>query len=110
MHYRLEGVMSFMSRHVCTMTYMNTATRACTATWAPTYGLRAEHMYVKKDDMSSEAARAHCTSGSPKRTYKHVASLKHVDRFSLKQLNSPASAECRMQVCRTSGCGVPTCG
>jgi hypothetical protein len=75
-----------------------------------TYGLRAEHMYVKKDDMSSEAARAHCTSGSPKRTYKHVASLKHVDRFSLKQLNSPASAECRMQVCRTSGCGVPTCG
>jgi hypothetical protein len=92
-----------MSSHVYTMTYMNTATcvhyHMGTDTWSV---CRTQLMR----DVSGEAACAHCTSGSHKQPSK--SKVKHVDRFSLKQLNSPASAECRMQVCRASGCGVPT--
>ena len=33
-------------------------------------------MYVEKDDMSGEAARAHCTSGSPRHTCKQPSKSK----------------------------------
>jgi hypothetical protein len=77
------------------MTYMNTAT-CVHYHMASTHGSSAEHMYVKKDDMSEEAARARTAQAVlPGVHVSNLASLKHVDRFSLKQLNSPASAECR---------------
>lgn len=93
---------------------------------APPHGhpqrvLPAEHMYVRTDDMSSEAVRAHCTSGSHRRTCSgsncgDLASLKHVDRFALETTKQPCVGGVQKQrrtckyVVPLSGRGVPTYG
>jgi hypothetical protein len=61
----------------CTMTYMNTAT-CVHYHMASTHGSSAEHMYVCKERRHERrsGARAHCTSGSLRRTCKQPSRSK----------------------------------
>lgn len=100
-----------MSSHVCTMTYMRY--HMGIDTWIacqPHVGMYKDRRHERRRARTAQAVLTRRTVRQPNK------SKARRPFHSLKQIDSPASAGVQkpgrdaMQVCRASGCGVPTYG